>query len=98
MRRVEAGVEPGALIKRVCVEFGVGPGDLQKRRSLADARLTAAALLKELTGLTQRDIGREVGLRDGSGLGRLLKLAGQKLSESWRLRRRYARIRKALQA
>lgn len=98
MRRVEAGVEPQAVIARISVEFGVAPEALQKRRNLADARLTAAALLKELTGLTQRDIGREMGLRDGSGLGRLLKLAGQRLSESWTLRRRYARIRKALQA
>ena len=96
MRRVEAGVDPAEVTAQVSRAFKTDPERLQKRRSLAEGRLMAAMLLKELTGLSQRDIGRYVGLGDGSGLGRLLKLGEGRLSASWALRRRYASIRKAL--
>jgi hypothetical protein len=44
-----------------------------------------AKLLKELSGLTQRDAGREVGFADGSGYGHLLKIAEQRLDGSRKL-------------
>jgi len=56
MRRIEAGVDSEAVFSQVCQGFGVDKESLTKRRSLADARFVAAKLLKEVTGLTQRQI------------------------------------------
>ena len=96
MRRVEAGVDPAEVTAQVARAFKTAPEELRKRRSLSDGRLVAALLLKELTGLSQRDIGRHVGLGDGSGLGRLLKGAEGELASRGSLRRRYATLRKTL--
>jgi REP element-mobilizing transposase RayT len=96
MRRVEAGVDPAEVKAQVARALKLSPEALFRRRSLADGRLVTALLLKELTGLTQREIGRHVGLGDGSGLGRLLKVAERELASRWSLRRRYAALRKAL--
>ncbi len=96
MRRVEAGVDPAEVTAQVARAFKTAAEELRKRRSLSDGRLVAALLLKELTGLSQRDIGRHVGLGDGSGLGRLLKGAEGELASRWSLRRRYAALRKTL--
>lgn len=96
MRRVEAGVDPAEVTAQVARAFKAAPEELRKRRSLSDGRLVAALLLKELTGLSQRDIGRLVGLGDGSGLGRLLKKAEGELASRVSLRRRYATLRKTL--
>ena len=96
MRRIETGVDPVEVMAQVARAFKTAPELLQKRRSLSEGRLVAATLLKELTGLSQRDIGRQIGLADGSGLGRLLKLTERQLSARWSMRRQYAAIRKTL--
>jgi hypothetical protein len=95
MRRVEAGVTShrGDGPSRPC--FQHGPGRIAETKESVP-RLMAALLLKELTGLSQRDIGRHVGLGDGSGLGRLLKGAEGELASRGSLRRRYATLRKTL--
>jgi len=52
-----------------------------------------AKLLKELSGLTQRDAGRELGFADGSGYGHLLKIAEQRLDGSRKLRKTYEKLK-----
>lgn len=98
MRRVEAGPAPEAILERVTKAFGVDRASLSRRRSLDEARLAAVVLLKDLTGLTQRAIGRMVGLKDGSGLGRLLKEADQRLTARSQARRLCNTIRTDLLA
>lgn len=98
MRRVETGVEPREIVGKASKMFNVEGVSLNKRRNVDNARLVAAKLMKEFSGLTQRDIGRTLGLTDGSGLGRLLRMADQRLAHSWKLRRTYERIRKSLHA
>ena len=61
---------------------------------MSDARLAAALLFKEVTGLSQRKIGQALGLADGSGLGNLLTLADRRMKKSWRWRRTAERLRK----
>jgi putative transposase len=94
MRRVEAGPEADEILDRVAVAFKVDREVLTKRRNLADARLVAAKLLKDLTGLTQRGSGRALGLRDGSGFGHLIQMADRRLAESRTVRRLYEKLRK----
>ena len=94
MRRVEAGVEPAEIVRQASEVFGVEDKSLKKRRSVDDARLVAAKLLKEFSGLTQRDAGRELGLTDGSGLGHLLWIADQRLAHSRKSRRIYEELRR----
>ena len=98
MRRVETGLDPAEIAREVTKAFGVEESSLKKRRNVDDARLAAAKLLKEFTGLTQREAGRTLGLTDGSGFGRLLSIADQRLARSWKLRRIYEKIRKRLYA
>jgi REP element-mobilizing transposase RayT len=87
MRRIEVGVAPEELLGRVCAEFGVDPESLRRRRSVEDARLVAARLLKDQTALSAREVGRRLGLADGSGLGNLLAIAERRLSANRKLRR-----------
>ena len=93
MRRVEAGVDAAEITGEVSKTFGVDVSSLRKRRNVEDARLVAAKLLKEFSGLTQRDAGRELGLIDGSGYGQLLKVADQRLADSRKLRRIYEKLK-----
>jgi len=94
MLREEVGVDPADVLAQVSGAFGVEWVTLKKRRSVSDARLAAALLLKEVTGLSQRKIGQAVGLADGSGLGHLLTLADRRMKKSRRLRRTVERLRK----
>jgi putative transposase len=87
MRRIEVGADPDVLLERVCESFSVKREALGRRRSVADARLVAARLLKEQSGLSSREIGRRLGLADGSGLGNLLTIAERRLSSNRKLRR-----------
>lgn len=87
MRRIEVGVDPEELLERVCAEFGVDPESLRRRRSVEDARLVAARLLKDQTALSAREVGRRLGLADGSGLGNLLAIAERRVSASRTVRR-----------
>jgi hypothetical protein len=52
-----------------------------------DARLVAARLLKDLPALSAREVGRRLGLADGSGVGNLLAIAERRLSANRKLRR-----------
>lgn len=94
MRRVECGEDPSVIVERVCRAFEVGEEVLTQRRHMTDSRLITAKLLKELTGLNQREIGMHVGLKDGSGLGHLLGLADRRMAASRRLRSRYELLRR----
>jgi putative transposase len=94
MRRVETGADADELTGRVCSAFGVQVDDLTRRRNVADARLVAARLLKDLTGLTSREVGKRLGLADGSGLGNLLKLADACLSGNRKVRKICDRLRR----
>jgi len=94
MRRIEAGVDPEVVFNQVCKGFGVDQESLTKRGSLADARLVAAKLLKEVTGMTQRQIAQSLGLRDGSGLGRMLAQAEERVRQNRGVRKRYALMRR----
>jgi REP element-mobilizing transposase RayT len=94
MRRVEMGPDADEVLDRVAGVFKVDRSVLKKRRSLGDARLVAARLLKDLTGLTQRAAGRALGLTDGSGFGHLLKLADSQLAKGRSLRRTYEKLRR----
>jgi len=47
----------------------------------------AARFLKEQTSLSGREVGRRLGLADGSGLSNLLAIAEHRLSGYWKLRR-----------
>lgn len=96
MRRVEVGVEVEEIVRLVSKEFNVRREDLKKRRSVEDARLMAAKLLKKFSGITQRDVGIELGLTDGSGLGHLLRIADRRLEHSWKLRRLYSKLERSL--
>jgi putative transposase len=87
MRRMEVGDDPDEVMKRVGQAFAMPVESFSRRRSVADARLAAARLLKDLTSLTAREIGRRLGLADGSGLGNLLRLADERLAGSRKLRR-----------
>ena len=86
-RRIEVGADPEQVLERVCQAFAVPIESLVRRRSVADARLVAARLLKDLTSLTAREIGRSLGLADGSGLANLLRLGDERLADSRQLRR-----------
>jgi len=94
MRRIEVGVDADELLKRVCAEFGVGTELLRRRRSVTDARLVAAKLLKEQTSLTGREVAQSLGLADGSGLSNLLRVADNRISESRKMRRTLERLRR----
>jgi hypothetical protein len=96
MRRVEAGLDAKDVLQRVTAHFGVAAEVLRKRRSASDARLVAAKLLKELTGMTQRGVGQELGLKDGSGVGRLLALADRRLAKNRSARTSYKVLTNAL--
>ncbi|MEK7777701.1 MAG: transposase [Chloroflexota bacterium] len=96
MRRVEVGVGPEEIERLVGETFGVDGERLKLRRSKEDARLVAAKLMKEHSGLTQRDIGMRLGLADGSGLGHLLGLADKRLAGSRKLRLTYEKLESAL--
>lgn len=96
MRRVEAGTETEVMEKLVSKVFGVDSESLKRRRSKEDARLVVAKLMKEYSGLTQREIGMRLGLADGSGLGHLLRIADKRLDRSWKLRRMYAKLEATL--
>ncbi len=93
MRRVEVGEDAEELLDRICKEFDVDRGGLKRRRSLSDARLVAAVLLKEQSHLTGREIGQRLGLADGSGLGNLLKIAREHIAKSRRLKRIVKKLR-----
>jgi len=86
MRRIEVGADPDEVMERVCETFGVEKDSLSRRRSVADARLVAARLLKDQTSLSGREVGRRLGLADGSGLSNLLTIAEHRLSGNWKLR------------
>ena len=96
MRRVEVGADPAEVMARVGKTCRVDRESLTRRRSLGDARLLAVLLLEDLTGLTQRGVARELGLKDGSGLGRLMKKADERLNSNREFRRCHAALRKAL--
>lgn len=96
MRRVEVGLSPEKVMEVVCREFGVEKETLKGRRRKDDARRVLMKLLKEQSGLTQREVAVEVGLRDGSGISRHLAEVNQQLNESRTLRRTYERIAEAL--
>ena len=96
MRRVEVGIEAEEIVKRVSEAFEVDSRTFRKRRSTDDARLVAAKLLKECSGLTQREVGIELGLTDGSGLGHLLRIADTRLAHSGKLRGLCARLERSL--
>lgn len=96
MRRVEVGLEPVAVIAAICAACGTDASSLKRRRSLEPVRLLAARLLRDETHLTQRAIARELGLRDGSGLGRLLRHTATRLKTDRRLRRLYNAVSKQL--
>ena len=87
MRRIEVGRDPEELLGRIVAEFGVDPESLRRRRNVEDARLVAARLLKDQTALSAREVGRRLGLADGSGLGNLLAIAERRLSANRKLRR-----------
>jgi REP element-mobilizing transposase RayT len=87
MRRVEIGAKPEEVVELVCRECGVAKEALKKRRSLGDARLLAAWMLREFTGLTQREVSNVLGLKDGSGLGQLLRKAEKRLESDRKFRR-----------
>ena len=93
MRRVEVGVDANELLARICERFGVERADLCRRRSVDDARLMAARLLKDETNLTGREVGQRLGLVDGSGLGNLLATADRRLGDDRKLRRTLAELR-----
>ena len=66
------------------------------RRRKDKARRVLMKLLKERSGLTQREVAVEVGLRDGSGISRHLAEVNEQLNENRTLRRTYERIVEAL--
>jgi hypothetical protein len=89
MRRMEVGVEPAAVIAAVCKACGNAASVLRRRRHRGPARLLAARLLRDETGLAQRAIVSELGLREGAGVGRLLRLASERIKTDRRLRPAY---------
>jgi chromosomal replication initiation ATPase DnaA len=70
----------------------VDPESLRRRRNVEDARLVAVRLLKDQTALSAREVGRRLGLADGSGLGNLLAIAERRLSANRKLRRRVEKL------
>jgi REP element-mobilizing transposase RayT len=94
MRRIECGTDPDEVIETVCRICKVEKPDLQRRRSVSDARLLAIKLLDEVTCLSQRAIGQRLGLRDGSGLYRLKQKLDDRLSASRKLRRQLKKLQK----
>lgn len=93
MRRVEIPASAAEVFEAVQEEFGVRRADLQRRRSVSDARLVAMKLLKEEAGLTQREVALQLGLRDGTTISRKLSEFGIRLEKEGRLRKRYQRLR-----
>ncbi len=71
----------------------VDEGDLSRRRSLDNARLLTIKLLLESTGLTQRAIGQMLGMKDGSGIGRLMTRLDERLKKSRKLKKKLKDLR-----
>ena len=92
MRRVEVGLSPEKVIEAVCRVFGIEQGALKGRRRKSHARGILMKLWKERSGLTQREVAVEMGLRDGSGISRQLAEVNEQLNENRSLRRSYDRI------
>ena len=93
MRRIETGMDPEEVIGLVCEMCEVDEGDLTRRRSLDNVRLLTIKLLLESTGLTQRAIGQMVGMKDGSGLGRLMTRFDERLKKSRKLKKKLKDLR-----
>ncbi len=93
MRRIETGMDPEEVIGFVCEMCEVAEGDLRRRRSLDNARLLTIKLLLESTGLTQRAIGQKLGMKDGSGLGRLMTRLDERLKKSRKLKKKLKGLR-----
>ncbi len=87
MRRIETGMDPEEVIGLACEMCEVDKGDLSRRRSLDNARLLTIKLLLESTGLTQRAVGQMLGMKDGSGLGRLMTKLDERLKKSRKLKK-----------
>jgi len=82
--QIEIGADPDEVMERVCETFGVEKESLSWRRSVVDAWLLAARLLKDQTSLSGREVVRLLGLADGSGLSNLLAIAEHRLSGNWK--------------
>ena len=57
------------IISRVCAVYNVSPADVRgkgKKQEVADARKMAMYIIKDVCGLTMKDIGKEFGGRDHS--------------------------------
>lgn len=93
MRRVEVGVEPEDILVAVCCRCHVPESELRGMRKKSEARSLAMKLLIEYGGLTQREAGRTLGLRDGSGVSRAIRDFNKRINSDKRLARLYERTR-----
>ncbi len=96
MRRVEVPHTPEKVLKVVSAAFGVSSDLLRRKRRKDDARRMAMKLLKEWSGLTQREVAETLGLRDGSGVSRHLADLNEQIRNSRSLRKTYEQVLYAL--
>lgn len=70
VRRVEATLAPEKIVDAVCAQFGVVPDNLLGRPRNTEPRDVLIHALRDLGGLSCREIGRMLGHGDGSAVGR----------------------------
>ena len=70
MRRIEVGIAPDVVLKRVCRYFHVTEESLKKKRNAHVSRVVAMKLLKDCSGLNHRSIAVMLGIVDGSGVSK----------------------------
>ena len=96
MRRVEVPHETEEVLRVVTETLGVEMRGLKQRRRKDDARLLAMKVLKEWSGLTQREVANVLGLRDGSGVSRHLAEVNARLTKERTLQKAHEQILCAL--
>jgi putative transposase len=87
MRRMEAGIQPETVETAVCTVCRVTRDELFGRRRKSDARAILMKLLIEYSGMTQRAVAHHLGLKDGSGVSRVIAQLNRDLARNKRLAR-----------
>jgi hypothetical protein len=96
MRRVEAVIDPERILEALAQRYGIAKDEMQQRRRGSEARSLAMQLLCEWGGLSQREVARRMGLKDGSAVSYALAHLRAKASRTPSLRKTMAQIGKQL--
>jgi chromosomal replication initiation ATPase DnaA len=77
-RRVEVGWKPEEILERVAAELAVDKEELRRQRGGDWRRWLTMKLLHEKGGLTQRAVGRMMGMKNRSEVSRYLRKSEEK--------------------